>query len=207
MATPLANAHDEAASITAIHKASTNQHLDPHLLPWNVDLRKFRTVEWAAEMVQSGWKEHAEKRHRLFKWNNDCIINLIHFVGRLYNTHLDLIVHTDASSLESAYTERYESLCREYTRLYYVRLNGMLTEYTQLIKAWVIIQKDFQTAEQDIQDNVITCLARRGMDSTNAMDDHCEIHLFPLVTALGTRRPSKQLAKGIFFLLEATRAE
>jgi hypothetical protein len=103
-----------------------------------VDLRKFRTVEWAAEMVQLGWKERAEKRHRLFEWNNDCIVNLIHFVGRLYNTHLDLIVHTDASSLESAYTERYESLCREYTHLNYVRLNGMLTEYTQLIKAWVV---------------------------------------------------------------------
>ncbi|PLW14383.1 hypothetical protein PCANC_17460 [Puccinia coronata f. sp. avenae] len=212
MATPLANAHDEAASITTIHKAPTNQHLDPHLLPLNVDLCEFRTVDMVEEMFQSGWEERAEKSRRLFEWNDDCIVDLIRFIGRLYNTHLDLILHTDASSLESAYTERYELLRREYTHWYYVWLNGMLTEYTQLIKAWVIIQKDFQTAENNVQDDMITRLAR-GMDSTiffllkNAMDDHREIHLFPLVTALGTTHPSKRLARGIFFLLEATRAE
>jgi hypothetical protein len=89
-------------------------------------------------MVQSGWEERAEKHRRLFEWNNDCIVDLICFVGRLYNTHLDLIVHTDASSLESAYSERYELLHREYTHLYYVQLDGMLTEYTQLIKAWLV---------------------------------------------------------------------
>ncbi|PLW20900.1 hypothetical protein PCANC_08657 [Puccinia coronata f. sp. avenae] len=164
-------------------------------------------------MVQSGWEERAEQRCGLFEWNNDCIVDLIRFGGRLYDTHLELIVHTDASSLESACSERSELLLREYTCLYYVQRNGMLTEYTQLIKAWVIIQKDFQTAEHNIQDNVTTCLARRGMDSTifflfkNAVDDHRVIHLFPLVTALGTTRPSKRLAKGIFFLVEATRAK
>jgi hypothetical protein len=53
-------------------------------------------------MVQLGWEERAEQRFRLFKWNDDCIVDLIRFVGRLYNTDLELIVHTDASSLESA---------------------------------------------------------------------------------------------------------
>jgi hypothetical protein len=41
----------------------------------------------------------------------------------------------------------------------------------------------------------------------NAVDDHCKIHLFPLVTALGTTCPSKQLAEEIFFLVEATWAK
>ncbi|PLW53522.1 hypothetical protein PCANC_07201 [Puccinia coronata f. sp. avenae] len=182
MATPLANTHDEAASITKLQPAAADQHLNPLLFPLNV-LCEFGTVKLVEEMVQLGWEERAEQRFRLFKWNDDCIVDLIRFVGRLYNTDLELI------------------------------LNGMLTEYTQLIKAWVIIQKDFQTAEHNKQDDMTTRLARRGMDSTiffllkNAVDDHRVIHLFPLVMALGTTRPLKQLAKGIFFLVEATWAE
>jgi hypothetical protein len=101
-------------------------------------------------MVQSGWEERAEQRCGLFEWNNDCIVDLIRFGGRLYNTHLELIVHTDASSLESACSERSELLLREYTCFYYVQLNGMLTEYTQLIKAWVVsFSLDFFSGSAD----------------------------------------------------------
>jgi hypothetical protein len=38
MATPLANTHDEAASITKLQPAAADQHLNPLLFPLNVIL-------------------------------------------------------------------------------------------------------------------------------------------------------------------------
>ncbi|PLW24336.1 hypothetical protein PCASD_06533 [Puccinia coronata f. sp. avenae] len=46
----------------------------------------------------------------------------------------------------------------------------MLTEYLQLIKVWLKIQKDFNTLVEDIHLDVGPCLERRGMDPTDAVD-------------------------------------
>ncbi|PLW21558.1 hypothetical protein PCANC_03960 [Puccinia coronata f. sp. avenae] len=83
----------------------------------------------------------------------------------------------------------------------------MLTEYLQLIKVWLKIQKDFNTLVEDIHLDVGPCLERRGMDPTDAVDQCWEVKMTKFSKAIKHSPPVPGLARGLFFLLEATRAK
>ncbi|PLW43809.1 hypothetical protein PCANC_18373 [Puccinia coronata f. sp. avenae] len=70
----------------------------------------------------------------------------------------------------------------------------MLTEYLQLIKVWLKIQKDFNTLVEDIHLN-------------DAVDQCWEVKMTEFSKAIKHSPPVPGLARGLFFLLEATRAK
>jgi hypothetical protein len=92
----------------------------------------------ATRRRESGGGEPADKRRRVFEWTDNRFIDLIRFVGRLYEKHREFVDTKDYIHLANAFIDAYGCIRGQYPRLSAVRLDAMLTEYCQLIKIWLV---------------------------------------------------------------------